>query len=168
MEATREIYWNVGHGWTTLVPMYLLTVAAIGVLVYGGMQRLKIYRLGKPIDRTDDLWQRIVDATATVLGQAKVIRVRWPGLAHGAFFWSFFVLFIGTSLIVLQADFSDLLFGIKFLKGTFYKIFSVSLDIAGLVAARGDGGPVCPPLSRSTRVPLKAPGMMPSCTDCCS
>lgn len=46
MEATREIYWNVGHGWTTLMPMYLFTAAAIGVLVYGGMQRLKIYRLG--------------------------------------------------------------------------------------------------------------------------
>jgi Fe-S oxidoreductase/nitrate reductase gamma subunit len=134
MEATREIYWNVGHGWTTLVPMYLLTVAAIGVLVYGGMQRLKVYRLGKPIDRTDDLWQRIVDSAVTVLGQANVVRVRWPGLAHGAFFWSFFVLFIGTSLIVLQADFSDLLFGIKFLKGNFYKIFSVSLDLAGLAA----------------------------------
>jgi len=52
MEATREIYWNVGHGWTTLVPMYLLTIAAIGVLAYGGMQRVKVYRLGKPIDRT--------------------------------------------------------------------------------------------------------------------
>ena len=139
MEATREIYWNVGHGWTTLVPMYLLTVAAIGVLVYGGMQRLKVYQLGKPINRTDDLGQRIIDAIALVLGQAKVIRVRWPGLAHGAFFWSFVVLFIGTALIVLQADFTDLLFGIKFLKGTFYKIFSVSLDLAGLVALLGMG-----------------------------
>ncbi len=139
MEATREIYWNVGHGWTTLVPMYLLTIAAIGVLVYGGMQRLKVYQLGKPIDRTDDLGQRIVDAIVTVLGQAKVIRVRWPGLAHGAFFWSFVVLFIGTSLIVLQADFTDLLFDIKFLKGTFYKLFSISLDIAGLVALLGMG-----------------------------
>ncbi|MGB5232140.1 MAG: heterodisulfide reductase-related iron-sulfur binding cluster [Desulfoprunum sp.] len=139
MEATREIYWNVGHGWTTLVPMYLLTIAAIGVLAYGGMQRVKVYRLGKPIDRTDDLWQRIADAAATVLGQAKVIRVRWPGLAHGAFFWSFFVLFIGTALIVLQADFTDLLFDIKFLKGTFYKLFSISLDLAGLLALVGMG-----------------------------
>ena len=103
------------------------------------MQRLKVYQLGKPIDRTDDLWQRIVDAIVTVLGQAKVIRVRWPGLAHGAFFWSFVVLFIGTSLIVLQADFTDLLFDIKFLKGTFYKMFSISLDIAGLVALLGMG-----------------------------
>jgi len=134
MEASREIYWNIGHGWTTLVPMYLLTLAAIGVLVFGALQRLKVYRLGKPIQRTDNLRQRIVEAAATVLGQTKVVRVRWPGLVHGAFFWAFAVLFIGTSLIVLQADFSDLLFGIKFLRGTFYKIFSMSMDIAGFVA----------------------------------
>lgn len=134
MEVSREIYWNIGHGWTTLVPMYLLTLAAIGVLVFGGLQRLKIYRLGKPIQRTDHLWQRIIEATATVMGQAKVVRVRWPGLVHGTFFWGLFVLFIGTSLIVLQADFTDLFFGTQFLKGTFYKIFSVTMDVAGLVA----------------------------------
>ena len=27
--------------------------------------------------------------------QSKVIRVRWPGLAHGVFFWGFFLLLIG-------------------------------------------------------------------------
>ena len=31
MEFTREIYWNVGHGLTTLVPMYLLTFAAVAM-----------------------------------------------------------------------------------------------------------------------------------------
>ncbi len=134
MEASREIYWNIGHGWTTLVPMYLLTAAAIAVLVYGFMQRLKVYRQGKPINRTDHFGERLSDAIASMLMQTKVIRVRWPGLAHGLFFWGFFVLFIGTALIVVQADFTDLLFGIKFLKGTFYKLFSVILDIAGLVA----------------------------------
>ena len=47
MEATREIYWNVGHGWTTLVPMYLLTIAAIGVLVYGGHAAVEGLSAGK-------------------------------------------------------------------------------------------------------------------------
>ena len=134
MEASREIYWNIGHGWTTLVPMYLLTLAAMGMLIFGALRRLKVYRLGKPIDRTDHFWQRLAWATANVLGQSKVARVRWPGLAHSMFFWGFFLLFIGTALIVIQADFTDLLFGMKFLKGTFYKFFSVILDIAGVVA----------------------------------
>ena len=29
MEITREIYWNVGHGPLTLVPMYLLAIGAM-------------------------------------------------------------------------------------------------------------------------------------------
>ena len=134
MEASREIYWNIGHGWTTLAPMYLLALGAMAVLAYGFMQRLKIYRQGRPLDRTDQFGARFVEAIRTAILQGKVIRVRWPGLAHGVFFWGFALLFIGTLLIMGQADFTDLLFGIKFLKGTFYKLFSVTLDIAGLVA----------------------------------
>jgi nitrate reductase gamma subunit len=134
MEASREIYWNIGHGWTTLAPMYLLAMGAMAVLVYGFMQRLKIYRQGRPLDRTGQFGARLAEAIKAALLQGKVIRVRWPGLAHGVFFWGFALLFIGTLLIMGQADFTDLLFGIKFLKGTFYKLFSVTLDIAGLAA----------------------------------
>jgi Fe-S oxidoreductase/nitrate reductase gamma subunit len=104
------------------------------MLVYGFLKRVKVYKQGKPINRTDQPGVRVAEALSSVLMQAKVIRVRWPGLAHGGFFWAFFLLFIGTGLIVVQADFTDLLFGIKFLKGSFYKLFSVTLDIAGLLA----------------------------------
>ena len=134
MEFTREIYWNVGHRAWTLVPMYLLVIAAFAVLIWGFKRRLEVYRLGLPLDRTDQLGARIGDMLKNVLLQIKVTRVAWPGLLHGLFFWGFFLLFIGTTLIVIQADFTDLFFGIKFLKGTFYKLFSITLDIAGLVA----------------------------------
>jgi Fe-S oxidoreductase/nitrate reductase gamma subunit len=66
--------------------------------------------------------------------QAKVLVVRGPGMAHALFFWGFLLLFIGTCLIVIQADFTDLFFGVKFLKGTFYLLFSIVLDLAGLAA----------------------------------
>lgn len=134
MEASREIYWNIGHSVLTLGPMYLLAFGAMGVLVYGFMQRLKVYRQGKPIDRFDNVGERLGQALSAVVLQTKVIRVRWPGLAHGIFLWGFGILFIGTLLIMGQADFTDLLFGVKFLKGTFYKLFSLVLDIAGLAA----------------------------------
>lgn len=75
-----------------------------------------------------------------VLLQKKVAKVRWPGLLHGLFFWGFGLLFIGTTLIVIQADFTDLLFDVKFLKGTFYLLFSVILDVAGLVCIFMLGG----------------------------
>lgn len=53
MELTREIYWNVGHGLTTLLPMYLLTMAAIAVLIYQFMVRIKTYQQGQSANRID-------------------------------------------------------------------------------------------------------------------
>ena len=84
--------------------------------------------------------KRLVMMLQNVLLQKKVSRVVWPGLLHGLFFWGFGLLFIGTTLIVIQADFTDLLFDVKFLTGTFYKLFSIVLDIAGLVCMVMLGG----------------------------
>lgn len=134
MEFTREIYWNVGHGALTLIPMYLLTIAALVIVIRAVRDRMQVYKQGTSLDRTDNLGLRIKSALADILQQKKVVRVANPGLFHGIFFWSFLLLFIGTVLIVVQADFSDLLFGYKFLKGSFYKIFSLVLDLAGIAA----------------------------------
>jgi hypothetical protein len=41
--------------------MYLLTMAAVAVLVWGFWLRVKVYRLGKPLQRTDDLTGRLFD-----------------------------------------------------------------------------------------------------------
>jgi len=140
MEFTREIYWNVGHGAGTLVPMYLFAFAAIGLLVKGFLDRIKVYKQGLPLDRTDQQGNRIRHMLINVLLQKKVAKQRWPGLLHGLFFWGFGLLFIGTTLIVIQADFTDLLFDVKFLKGTFYLFFSIILDVAGLVCILMLGG----------------------------
>ncbi len=134
MEFTREIYWNVGHGSATLVPMYLLAIVAVGLFVYGFLQRVKIYKIAKPLNRFDNRTARLVEAVKEIVLQSTVTRVTGPGYTHAIFLWSFLLLLIGTTLIVIQADFTDLFFGIKFLKGTFYKLFSVVLDLAGLAA----------------------------------
>ncbi len=134
MEFTREIYWNVGHGALTLVPMYILVLVSFALLVRAFLQRRVVYRQGRSLDRLDNIGTRITDMVKNVLLQKKVTRVVWPGFFHALFFWSFLLLFIGTTLIFIQVDFTDLLFNYVFLKGTFYKIFSITLDYAGLVA----------------------------------
>lgn len=134
MEFSREIYWNVGHGAGTLLPMYLLAFAAFGVIAWGFYRRMQVYRLGKEANRRDSFWSRAGLLAEGVLTQAKIFRVPGAGTAHAVFLWSFVLLVIGTTLIFIQADFLDLLFGIKFLKGGFYKVFSFTLDIAGLLA----------------------------------
>ncbi|MDR0477319.1 MAG: 4Fe-4S dicluster domain-containing protein, partial [Desulfobulbaceae bacterium] len=133
-EFSREIYWNVGHGFMTLAPMYLLFIVAMVVAIRGFYERIRVYRLGQSVNRVDHWPARLMDTLRVVLLQVKVARVRRPGMWHAIFFWSFLLLFIGTMLIVLQADFTNLLFGYKFLKGWVYKLFSLILDLAGLAA----------------------------------
>ncbi|BCR04929.1 electron transporter [Desulfuromonas versatilis] len=138
MELTREIYWNVGRG--VLLPMYLLAFAAIGVMAWGVWQRIKVYRQGLPLERTDNLQERILAALRRVFGQSLVMRVKGPGTFHGIFFFGFFLLFIGTTLVFIQADLTDPLFDWKFLSGGFYLLFSLVLDLAGLAAILMLGG----------------------------
>jgi len=134
MEYSRELYWNIGHGAKVLLPMYLFTFAALGFLVISGLRRLRIYRQGKPLNRTDKCAVRIGELVKNVLFQSRVLLVKGPGYAHGLFFWGFFLLFIGTCFVAFQADFTDPLFGYRFLNGNFYKFFSLVLDLAGLAA----------------------------------
>ncbi len=140
MEFTREIYWNVGHGALTLVPMYLLALVAVAIMVRAFLQRRVVYRQGRPLNRLDRTGERVGEMLVGVLTQKKVLRVPWPGLFHALFFWGFLLLLIGTTLVFIQADFTDPLFGLVFLKGSFYAWFSLILDLAGLVAIIMLGG----------------------------
>jgi len=132
MEATREIYWNIGHG--VVLPMYLLTLAAVGVLAWGFWKRLPLYRLGRPLNRTDRFDERVNRMIGDMIGQEKVVRVRDGGLPHNLFFWGFLTLFVGTLIIMVQADFLTPVVGVNLLSGEFYKAFSLVLDLVGLVA----------------------------------
>ncbi|GFE57374.1 heterodisulfide reductase-related iron-sulfur binding cluster [Geobacter sp. AOG1] len=141
MEATREIYWNIGHG--VVIPMYLLSIAAVAVLAWGFWKRLPLYNLGKPLDRFDRYDERVRRMIDEVFGQGKVARVKDGGLPHNLFFWGFLTLFVGTLIIMFQADFFTPLMHVNLLSGEFYKAFSLVLDLAGLVALVMLGGLFC-------------------------
>jgi Fe-S oxidoreductase/nitrate reductase gamma subunit len=132
MEATRQIYWNIGHD--VVIPMYLLSIAAVGWLLWGFYQRLAVYRKGKPLDRFDRYEERVKLMIGDVFSQEKVSRVNDGGMPHALFFWGFLTLFVGTLLVMLQADFFTPLMQVNLLSGEFYKAFSLVLDLAGLVA----------------------------------
>ncbi len=134
MEFTREIYWNVGHGPLTLVPMYVLAIGAILFVAKSFLTRSKVYKQGRDLSRFDDPGVRIIDMLRNVIFQKKVVQGGGAGIFHGFFFWAFLVLVAGTTLVFIQADFTDPVFGLVFLRGGFYLFFSLALDCAGLVA----------------------------------
>ncbi|ACF10528.1 protein of unknown function DUF224 cysteine-rich region domain protein [Chlorobaculum parvum NCIB 8327] len=132
MEATREIYWNIDHG--TVALMYLMALAAVAVMVYGFRERIALWQKGKSLDRFDHLQQRLAHFITDALSQRKVLNVMQGGLPHALLFWGFLLLFIGTVLVMLQADLLAPLFSVNLLSGDFYRLYSFVLDLAGLAA----------------------------------
>ncbi len=52
-----------------------------------------LVRLGKPVERFDDVPKRVRNEAVIVLGQRKLLLRLVPGLIHAAIFWGFLVLF---------------------------------------------------------------------------
>ncbi len=130
---TREIYWNIsGTIW-----MYFFAIITIGIFVYGFYRRYLLWRVGQPENRLDRIPTRIMMVLKYALGQARVIRQAYPGLMHVLLFAGMTILFIGTLLVMLQADILDPLFSVRFLKSTFYLFYSVTLDVFGVLAILG-------------------------------
>ena len=138
MLETRDLFWNVGYG---VVPvMYLLTLAATAVMAAGFYRRFRTWRLGLPLDRFDRPGRRFTRFVAENLSQRKVSRVPDGGVFHAGLFWGFLLLFAGTILVMLQADLFGPLFRMNILSGRFYELFSLVLDLAGVVAILMLGG----------------------------
>lgn len=133
--ATREVFWNIPAHWL----IYPLMVIALGLFGYGFYRRIRYWRLGKPDnERFGNNGRRIKDALLYAMLQWRIIKEKYPGLIHVCIFTGFVFLFIGTVIVSFDYDVWGLIFRqSSFLKGNFYKIFSLVLDIAGLVAIIG-------------------------------
>ncbi|NTU93295.1 MAG: (Fe-S)-binding protein [Chlorobiaceae bacterium] len=132
MEETREIFWNVGSG--SIAVMYLLAVAALATMGQGFLRLVRNWRLGRQLNRFDRREERFVRFLADILSQRRVLRVPDGGFFHAGLFWGFLILLAGTLLVLVQADLFSPLFGINLLSGWFYRLFSLSLDLAGIAA----------------------------------
>jgi len=139
MEIGREIFWNVGQAARWIA--YLLMVISFVLIVYGIRKRYTMWRIGKPtpFSFTRTLWERIGYFIKNGIFHGAILRRRetYPGLMHLLIFWGFLILAAGSGVIAFQDDFLRLLFGITYLHGDFYLIFSFILDLAGLAAVVG-------------------------------
>ena len=135
MIVAREIYWNLGH-WVT-IPMYAVGALALGLLALGFWRLQRVWRSGRRLGRRDHPAARIAYFLRTTIDQSRVRRVRSGGLPHALFFWGFMALFVGTLLVMLQADLLEPLFDAQLLQGWFDCFFSLSMDAAGVAAIVG-------------------------------
>ncbi|MDQ4074894.1 MAG: heterodisulfide reductase-related iron-sulfur binding cluster [Chloroflexota bacterium] len=135
-EPFRDNFWNVPEA--VKIALYVGMAMATLALLYGLFRRMGLYLQGKPLRRLDHLPQRVGRVFVHVLGQLRTARQSWGGFMHIFIFWAFLVLFLGTVLATVDADFMEP-FGLKLLRSEFYLFYEFSLDIFGLLFLVGLG-----------------------------
>lgn len=133
MEASREIFWNVGIIGPIII--YLLGALSLVVLVYAVYRRYHLWTLGKPDKRTDNLGKRIKDfiviGFVEGLFHKRIFREPYPGIMH-------FFIFIGA-LLLLVATAMDVIshYIVEFIYGNIYLGLGLAADIGGVLLLIG-------------------------------
>ncbi len=121
MMPFRDDLWNLPE-W--IYPWHWALVVFCGALVvYGLWRRVRLWRMGRPVVRTDQLGKRLGGLLVHGLGQRRILSQPYPGLMHGLIFYGFVAFFIATSLVGIQLD-----AGVLILKGTFYLFFELLVN----------------------------------------
>lgn len=128
-DATREVLFNVGHSLRWL--LYAASAAVFVYLALGPLRRARLWRLGRPERRTDRVWQRAKAFLLYGIGQGRLPNDLYASVMHLCIFWGWAVLFIGTLLLAVHADF------VYFLEGRTYLAYSAVLDLFGVIAFVG-------------------------------
>lgn len=133
---TREIFWNAPqvfkeHFFVLLDFFYgglaFFLFALWGLtIVYPLWRWYRIVRLGQPENRFDNLVLRLQRALFEGVGQGRVVREP-AGVVHQVLLVSFVILFLGTSLITVEADTP-----LNFYYGAFYALYKLMMDLAGV------------------------------------
>jgi Fe-S oxidoreductase/nitrate reductase gamma subunit len=130
------------YGWWNIpiplrVVFFIIMAIAVGVMVYGIAQRIRLWRKGQPEPGFNRFWERIGRTLKYAVAQVRILRQRYPAVLHLAIFWAMVFLFIGTVLASLDTDVFEVLFDAKLLQGNFYLIYKTVLDLAGLFGLVG-------------------------------
>jgi Fe-S oxidoreductase/nitrate reductase gamma subunit len=125
----RHNFWNVPY-WAQIFLYFTMALAILAILL-GIIWRIQVWRQGQPASRFDRPAQRFGRLIRYAIAQVKILNQCYPGLMHFAIFWAFLLLFMGTVLATLDADFYEPL-GLKLLRGDLYLVYKAILDLSGL------------------------------------
>ena len=134
---TRQILWNISALGPIL--LYTLMVVPFIFIAFGLARRAKMWRLGRPEDRFDHMPARLWNAfvMSVLHGRIERRRNRFGGTMHLLIFWGFITLFVGTVIVMIQADVTAPIFHLSFYQGDFYLGFKAAMNLAGLALIVG-------------------------------
>lgn len=138
-EAGRVVF-DAFPEWVKIT-FYGLATLSIALLALGAWLRARRYLKARESGR----WNRLTGRFVNALRKLTLFRSRiwrrdpYAGIAHDFILWGFVVLFIGTVILTIDEDFTKLFFNFSFLRGTTYLVYSLFLDIFGILFLVGLG-----------------------------
>ncbi len=135
---TRESFFNIGgpHGFMRW-GIYGFALIVLLYIIYTLYKKIIIWKKGKEELRIDFPLKRIWMIIKYAGFQAKIFREAYAGIMHASIFFAFLGLFAVTLLIMIQDDFTELLFNVRFLEGNAYLIWSFFGDLFGIIVLFG-------------------------------
>ncbi|NPV92249.1 MAG: 4Fe-4S dicluster domain-containing protein [Firmicutes bacterium] len=120
--------------------MFIMLIPILAVL-WGFYCKYRLYKVGKPTNRCDNIGARIGSWFGYTFGHSRVTKDTVPGWMHFLVFWGFLLMFFLTGTVAMTStgrEFAELI-GIHIPKfaGGFYVGFSALGDIAGVLAIVG-------------------------------
>jgi Fe-S oxidoreductase/nitrate reductase gamma subunit len=129
--ASREVFWNISYGYW----VYLLALASIGIWLYGFYQRYRVWRLGRPDERSKEIGKRIGiflrHIIVDVFAHRKFLRQPFSGIMHLTLFWGFLILLLASAVDAISY------YSGYHLQGSLYLWFSLISDLGGLLILAG-------------------------------
>ncbi len=133
--VTRETFWRIGH--TGELTFYVLSTLAMLLFVYGLYCKFAVYAKGTAdrITRFNSVTRRIRNSVSTMSSHSNLTyQDFFSGLMHFGIMWGFIVLFIATTILFIDMDIVQTVFGASsFMVGNFYLIYSFLTDGFGLL-----------------------------------
>jgi len=129
--ASREVFWNISYGYL----VYLLALVSIGLWLYGFYQRYRVWRLGRPDERSKEIGKRIGiffrDIMVDVFAHRRFLRQPFSGIMHLTIFWGFIILLLASAVDAISY------YSGYHLQGSLYLWFSLISDLGGFLILAG-------------------------------
>ena len=117
---------------------YVIGTASIIVFCYGFYRHIAKYARGQSLSTPTDFGKHIARMFSDVLSQRTVKRRdHSAGWAHTGIFYGYLFGAMATTLYFIEIDILKPLFGITFVKGDFYLVMSLLLDLGHLALICG-------------------------------
>ncbi|NRA95522.1 MAG: 4Fe-4S dicluster domain-containing protein [Planctomycetes bacterium] len=138
-ELTREIFGNISPA--SKLVFYVLAVVSLAVCAYGVWQRVRLWKLGRANPARSGMATALLQFMARVVTQRTVRGRGVASLAHALLFFGFCLLALGSVLVAIEHYAHDLsgrgATDPVFHFGTYYAVFEVTLELAGLALLVG-------------------------------